>query len=977
MGKKSKGAGRGRKSKWTAEQLEFLMRKFSAFESAQRATQLPDFWAKMEREFFELWPEEDVLGIVVAEDDGSGEGPGAMAMEDTKRLGEVTAPTGSWFNNQSQKVKRQMDTVTPSKSGGLAAKLFKQLSKKRRRLQEVEIFQKRNKQLIDDTVKAKLAKRKKKAKSGDNSSSDNDESSSDGESSNSSSDDGDSSSSSDDDHISDSSDDDNHSYSDSEAGRSKASGSKPKMDLKARSKAMRLQRKVVQKLWKHATAAEKAMVREIYVQQQAHVVDDVFDKPIEDRSPEEIQSALDELPGIVAEFHAGVYAMTGWLGVTLLSGPMPNEGGAILLGRLTLADSIQDWDRVIRAVVRETRKLRALDPTTSMSNSTSIAGPSNSEPLLESLMPKKIRKNGLVKKPTKKELKAAKAAKRASAKALADAARLPSPISVPPTMAKTNAAAGDILHNGEDLMLDGLMSFDSPGDESIPVDQDDIPIDPVLRGGLTTMQHVPIDPVLHAGPTTTGLVSNATPHLAPLPSEEHSSPIVQAFGSLTTPTAKSSHVALDSAMQSFVYPSTPPQANGPAGSSVSTPCTPAAPSTSTPASNAPVALFTPTSPASRPSVPFSTPRTFTPASTCRTLAALSTQTPPAPTPSVPSSIPRASATPSSPAVPPRAASKPSVPVSTPWAPSGAPATPSTPPVQTPPSPILPPTLRAPTPPTPTHSVPPIPTPAAPVHPALSSTAFPHSRTPCNPPKVPKVSTEQKTSVARGGNRGQGARARGVREGAYGGGGRGATARDAGYTWLQTYDADGNTVPLPLDTVLLGLSRDELQQIQGVEKARVEAEAAAQVDAEWRKSLVHNPAGGVDLVIFPALPPPKSRKRDGDSSSLELPEGTKRVRRPAVSREMPIPLSARPVPGAVDTRQAKLDEELLKRLQGGNQKHEEQTAKRKRKNDGNENLAPVAKKLQAQVGIKNLSVNELNRDFLTSNPLTRIYSYLEL
>ncbi|KAJ6448835.1 hypothetical protein C8R45DRAFT_947753 [Mycena sanguinolenta] len=1053
--KKGKGAGRGRKSKWSAEQLEFLTRQFSVFESAQRTSGLPDFWPKMEREFFELWPEEDVLGIVVAEDDGSGEGPGAMGLEDAKRVGEATARRkkrlGSWFNNHSQKVKRQMDAVAPSKSGTLAAKLFKQLAKKRRRLQEVEIFQKRNKRLIDDAVKAKLAKWKKTKRSGDITS-DNDSDSSDNDSS-SSSDDDSSNSSSDDDSSSSDSD------SNDEAGRSKnTSGSKPKMDLKARSRALRIRRKIVQKLWKKATAAEKAIVREIYTQQKAHIVDDVFDKPVEERTPEEIQSAIEELPGIVAEFHAGIYAMTGWQGVTLLGGPMPSEGGAVTQktfcsgtspAGLTLAESVQDWDTVIRAVgqwlkrcnPREIRKLRALDATTSPSNSSSIPVPSNSDVLPDSSMiPAKIGKNGLSKKPTKKELKAAKAAKRASAKASAEL----NSISVPLTAANNNTTAGGGFDNDEDFMLDSLMSFDPSNDTSMPMHQDNIPIDPVLCGGLTTTNH----PVLHGGPTAADHVLNATPHPASLLSEEQSSPLVQAFGSLTTSTVKSSHVALDSAMRGFVYRpdaspasffppvlSTPAPTRARAASPPTPPApapfalsTPSAPSTSTPASTprAPAAS-TPTPPARAPSTlptstPASTPRapaastptppaptpstlsTSTPVST-RGVPTTSTPTPPAPAPSmlsmstpvstprgpaastltpppptvptpfVPSTTPRASrapvtlstppmvtpppptsfvpsstshapTTPSMPVVPPRAARRPSVPVSTPRGPPGGPAVSSTPPVPAPPTPTPAPTAPAshgtpstqlvPTPPTQTPSIPPVPTPPATVHPALSSTAFLQSRTPCNAPKAPKA------SAGRGGNRGRGGRARGVR-GARGGGGRGATARDAGYTWLQTYDADGNTVPLPLDTVLPGPSRDEVRRIRGVEKARDEAEEAKEADAAWRKSLVHNPAGGADLVIFPPLPPPKSRKTDVDNSSLVLPQGTKRVRRPAASREMPIPLSARPVPGAADARQAKLDEELLKRLQGGTQKHGEQTGKRKRKDDSNENLAPVPKK----------------------------------
>ncbi|KAJ7187680.1 hypothetical protein B0H12DRAFT_1083109, partial [Mycena haematopus] len=137
----------------------------------------------MEREYFKKWPEEDVLGIVQPEDDRSGEGLQAMSMEDAKRLGEATKARkkarlqlASWFNNQSQKPKKNQDSVAPSKAGSLAARLFKHLVKKRRRLQKVEIFQKRNKDLIDAAVKAEMAKWRKKSRKA--SSSDDDSSSS-------------------------------------------------------------------------------------------------------------------------------------------------------------------------------------------------------------------------------------------------------------------------------------------------------------------------------------------------------------------------------------------------------------------------------------------------------------------------------------------------------------------------------------------------------------------------------------------------------------------------------------------------------------------------------------------------------------------------------------------------------------------------------------------------------------------------------
>ncbi|KAJ7226461.1 hypothetical protein B0H12DRAFT_1240596 [Mycena haematopus] len=244
---------------------------------------------------------------------------------------------------------------------------------------------------------------------------------------------------------------------------------------------------------------------------------------------------------------------------------------------------------------------------------------------------------------------------------------------------------------------------------------------------------------------------------------------------------------------------------------------------------------------------------------------------------------------------------------------------------------------------------------------LSAIAFPNSRPSSNAPLPPKGPPGER-GRGRGGSGGRGrgtrggararggggarargggaARARGGGAARARGGGGGRTARDLGYTWLQTYDDEGQPIALPLDTVLPSLSRHEVQDLRDREKARDASVDAAEKDVAWRRSLLHNPAGGADLII---LPPLKTSKRGAEEdTSLELPEGTKRVRKPAPSREMPIPLSARPAPGVADAKQAKLDEELLQRLQGG-KAGKQTTTKKKRQHDEDENIAPPATK----------------------------------
>jgi hypothetical protein len=126
----------------------------------------------------------------------------------------------------------------------------------------------------------------------------------------------------------------------------------------------------------------------------------------------------------------------------------------------------------------------------------------------------------------------------------------------------------------------------------------------------------------------------------------------------------------------------------------------------------------------------------------------------------------------------------------------------------------------------------------------------------------------------------------------------------------------------------------VQAVQERERARDGAAKAAEVEAAWERKRLHNPAGGADLLILLPL-----RKRGADDESLELPEGSKRVRKPEMSRAMPIPLSVKcPKVGEADARAAREDADLLKRLQGS--RDTTNTGKKRKATD--ENAAPQKK-----------------------------------
>jgi hypothetical protein len=157
--------------------------------------------------------------------------------------------------------------------------------------------------------------------------------------------------------------------------------------------------------------------------------------------------------------------------------------------------------------------------------------------------------------------------------------------------------------------------------------------------------------------------------------------------------------------------------------------------------------------------------------------------------------------------------------------------------------------------------------------------------------------------------------------------------------MQTYDDDGATIPLPLDTPLPGPSRSQVREIREREKARDRA-------AERTRKRHHNPAGGAPLVI---LLPLKLHQRDSEDASLELPEGSKCLRKPVQNRAMPVPLSDKSRKlSAVDAKAVKDDADLLKRLQASI--HGTDTSKKRKAAD--ENTAPPPKKKVSDTSLFN-------------------------
>ncbi|KAJ7024509.1 hypothetical protein C8F04DRAFT_1270207 [Mycena alexandri] len=1002
---------RGAKTKFAPDQVKWLEDRWAEFQRTQRKGKLGKFWDDMELQWFEEWPEEEELGITIpAVDDGSAEVQAGMSVEDAKILGDATKKRKalrSWFNNRSQKVKKTQDGVDPSKHGALAIGLFKNLRKRTRRAQENEIWQKRNKAKIDKAIAAAKAEMTN-ANANTNSSSSSDSSTSSSDNSNSS--------------ESDSDDSDSHVAAKSlEAGRFKKTQPKEKLTRVGRSAAMAVRRRVVRELFEKETTEEKESVAKLYREQKASTGDESFDRPAEERTPVELQAAIDELPAIIGEFHAAIFRLTGWMGVTVLGGPTPEEGGAITQttyssgqspAGLTLPASLPDWPRVLQGTgqwlkrlacnARETRKQRALPKPSKDAPSHSPVEPSPPVPIEEAtLPPKKTAKASKPAKPKKISKKMAAATAKASAADFAAICGLDAQFSGPEVGADfddtpvpsvdTPVSSVDPRAPSADLTLptnplpnqpfpvdgDGPgvapnLDYDDVGDgHALPpffaneedggsssglapvLDDGGDWLDPALRPRGDPEDTLTLEELLERLGAPLG-GTGLSQHARGASDSPYVSPLVKAFGAVgvqdTNPDA-SSYRQLEESVASFAMASfgaQPTSAPSPSRSSPSTtsstvlqpasfafinttPTRPAAPSPSqSPSSTA----RKPTSFASSNNTTATRPSTPSPLTTLSSTKL--TQARPAPRPlhrpHGPSPL-RTTTTPSP-------------------APAPAPAASTT---------TTPPRHRrltgleiwAPPPPPPhteaeqSHARPPLfgpgPVFAPPPGPdgmedgggggddVLDADRFPESRPPCKPPAGARGGAARGRGALRGA-RGRGGTGRGASRGG-GGGGRsitGKTAVQLGYTFMQTYDDDGNAVALPMDTVVQpARSAAESKRIREVERKGKTAP---------RKNPLHNPDGFHDLVVFPGPNAgPNARKHALLELPAEQPEGSKRIRR-ATTRDVPVPVSYKPtvVPGAADAAQAEDDAKWVARFKAV-------AEKRKRGAHDDENTVPAAKK----------------------------------
>ncbi|KAJ7203462.1 hypothetical protein C8J57DRAFT_1542585 [Mycena rebaudengoi] len=390
----------GRVSQQPPEQLAWLESRFAEFSEKQEKNTLSLFWSKMERDWFREWPIEGELGMPIPQGIRAEEGEAEVEVApvsdaDMLAIGNATAARKKklrgWFNNRSQKVKNKGGAKGAAQLGEVAAVLFQGGSKKTKRTRSnhaVELFQKRFPQLVEDEMQKAginnteflLTLVPKTAGGG-----------SDGE----------------------------------------EDGVEKDVQERLKSARLKLRREVTRRLFDaldeevRSEFESEAQELKVAVKKKVQVEDSDDEDPKEpaERTPEQYQSEIEALPGVLREVHAAIERLTGWKGATILGGPIPAEGGKIMSKTFcfgvspagnTLVQAIPEWDSVItkkmgawlsRCNPSEIRKARAIQKTGAVtglaSTSTSAPVPGSDSGINEAVVaPKKVRKRKAPKKTT-------------------------------------------------------------------------------------------------------------------------------------------------------------------------------------------------------------------------------------------------------------------------------------------------------------------------------------------------------------------------------------------------------------------------------------------------------------------------------------------------------------------------------------------------------------------------------------------------
>ncbi|KAJ7805225.1 hypothetical protein B0H14DRAFT_3485277 [Mycena olivaceomarginata] len=111
---------------------------------------------------------------------------------------------------------------------------------------------------------------------------------------------------------------------------------------------MIVRRRIKKELFEEASDGEMDEVRKIYALQTVEKA-----VPTKSETPEEFQKGLDNLDPLMKTFHGLVTHLMGWVGTTMLTGPMPRANGQIAtqsychgttLSGHSMAESVSSWN---------------------------------------------------------------------------------------------------------------------------------------------------------------------------------------------------------------------------------------------------------------------------------------------------------------------------------------------------------------------------------------------------------------------------------------------------------------------------------------------------------------------------------------------------------------------------------------------------------------------------------------------------------
>ncbi|KAF8189201.1 hypothetical protein K438DRAFT_1971848 [Mycena galopus ATCC 62051] len=265
---------RGRKSLLPADQTAYLESVYP--EWLEKRPHLTSFWPKVERGWFAKWPVEPGLNLPIT---SASIEESDLSEEDQRRIGDaeevMKKVIHNWINYRGQKEKKAFAANNPAAAASVPLReLFVALGRKGTRIkQRTEVWTARNLQSLRDALdEANYASLMG---------------------------------------VSD----------DEETPEQRAERIK-----EGSGRQMALKRAVTQRLYDESPEEEKAAVEQIYLAQERKTKKKKGKKA---ETPEEFQMGLDQLGPVLKEFHAAVTDMTGWVGGTVLVGPVPKEGGKI------------------------------------------------------------------------------------------------------------------------------------------------------------------------------------------------------------------------------------------------------------------------------------------------------------------------------------------------------------------------------------------------------------------------------------------------------------------------------------------------------------------------------------------------------------------------------------------------------------------------------------------------------------------------